>query len=111
MSASKLAMKFGLSIPQIRRILASQKAVKNPDAPKPSAEDKVIDEHHRKLGNRLYAYRFQALNDAVQASDALGWSAKKLRGIEQGHSEITLSDLQDMAEYMKTSISELTRNL
>lgn len=111
LSASKLGTKFGLSIPQVRRILASQSAKKHPEAPKPSAEDKVIDESHRKLGNRLYAYRFVLLNDTTQAGEALGWSTKKLRSIEQGHSEITLADLQDMAEYMKTSISELTREL
>lgn len=111
LTAPKLAVKFGLSVPQIRRILAIQDAKRHPDAPKPTAEDRVIDPAHLKLGNRLYAYRFQILNDPGQAAEALGWSVKKLRGIEQGFSEISLSDLQDMAEYMKTSISELTRNL
>lgn len=111
LSASKLASKYGLSVPQIRRILSSKEAKRHPNAPKPTAEDKVIDEAHQKLGNRLYAYRFKIMNDTGQAAELLGWSVKKLRGIEQGISEITLADLQDMAEYMKTSISELTRNL
>jgi hypothetical protein len=111
LSAPKIATKFGLSVPQIRRILSDQDAKRSPDAPKPSTEDRVIDPIHLKLGNRLYAHRFQALNDTSQAAEAMGWSVKKLRGIEQGMSEISLSDLQDMAEYMKTSISELTRNL
>ena len=111
LSASKLALKFGLSVPTIRRILADQDAKRHPQAPKPGPADKVIDEVHRRLGNRLYAHRFGKLNDASQTATALGWSVKKLRQIEQGHSEISLSDLQDMAEYMKTSISELTRNL
>ncbi|KAK1583690.1 hypothetical protein Q3G72_026136 [Acer saccharum] len=109
--ASKLAVKFGISVPQIRRILSDQKAVKHPEAPKPSSDDKVVDDAHRKLGNRLYFYRVTLLNDTIQAGESLGWSAKKLRSIEQGHSEISLADLQDMAEYMKTSISELTRDL
>ncbi len=109
--AAKLATKFGLSVPQIRRILAEKDAKRSPDAPKPTAADKVIDPIHLKLGNRLYAYRFQLLNDTSQAAEAMGWSVKKLRGVEQGVSEISLNDLQDMAEYMKTSISELTRNL
>jgi hypothetical protein len=109
--APKLATKFGISIPQVRRILASLKVEKHPEAPKPTVEDKVIDPAHLKLGNRLYAYRFNLLNDTTQAAEALGWSIRKLRGIEQGFSEISLSDLQDMAEYMKTSVSELTRNL
>ena len=111
LSASKIGKKHGLSVPQVRRILASQQAKRHPDAPKPTAEDRVIDESHQKLGNRLYAYRFKILNDTGQAAESLGWSVKKLRGIEQGVSEITLADLQDMAEYMQTSISELTRNL
>ncbi len=109
--ATKLANKFGLSIPQVRRILSNLDAKRSPDAPKPTAEDKVVDPMHLKLGNRLYAYRFQLLNDTSQAAEAMGWSVKKLRGVEQGVSEISLNDLQDMAEYMKSSISELTRNL
>jgi hypothetical protein len=109
--ASKIATKLGLSVPQIRRILAVQKVTRHPDAPKPTMEDRVICPSHLKLGNRLYAFRFQLLNDTSQAGEALGWSVKKLRSIEQGVSEITFSDLQDMAEYMNTSISELTRNL
>lgn len=111
MPASKLSTKFGLSIPTVRRILAEHKAVKDKDAPKPTPDDKVIDPLHRKLGNKLYHYRFKLLRDPAQAADALGWSVKKLRGIEQGTSEITLCDLQDMAEYMQTSISEMTGNL
>lgn len=110
-AAPKLATKFGLSVPQIRRILADQKAKRDPDAPKPSGDDKIVDPAHRIIGHRLYSFRFQKLNDASQAAEAMGWSVKKLRGIEQGHSEVSLCDLQDMAEYMKTSISELTRNL
>lgn len=110
-SAAKLASKFGLSVPQIRRILAEQETKRNPLAPKPTADQKMVDAIHRTVGNRLYAYRFAKLNDTTQAADALGWSAKKLRSIEQGLSEISLSDLQDMAEYMKISISDLTRNL
>jgi hypothetical protein len=111
LAASKLAVKFGLSVPTIRRILAEQQAKRHPDAPKPSGDERVIDEAHRKLGGRLYGYRFNKLNDPSQAANALGWSVKKLRSIEQGHSEISLSDMQDMAEYMKISISDLTRNL
>lgn len=111
LSAAKLSSKFGISVPQVRRILASLDVKKNPDAPKPSEDEKVVSDGHRILGNRLYGYRFGILNDATQAADALGWSVKKLRGVEKGHSELTLSDLQDMSEYMKISMSELTRNL
>lgn len=111
LSASKLATKFGISVPQVRRILASQEVKRHPDAPKPTNEDKVIHTSHLKIGNRLYAFRFQKLNDVVQGAEALGWSVRKLRSIEQGFSEITLSDLQDMSEYMNLSISEITGNL
>lgn len=109
--ASKLATKFGISVPQVRRILAGQEAKRHPEAPKPTTEDKVIDDAHRKIGNRLYGFRFQRLDDTGRASEVLGWSVRKLRSIEQGHSEITLSDLQDIAEYMNLSLSELTGNL
>lgn len=107
--ASKLAQKFGLSVPQIRRIVAE--VVKCPSAPKPTSEEKVLSSYHIKLGNRLYAYRFALPNDSTQASNELGWSVKKLRSIEQGRSEITVSDLKAMAEYMRTTISILTENL
>lgn len=110
--ASRIAKDIGLSVSQVRKILSDNKVTKDPALAKRSPpEDKVIDENHRKLGNRLYAFRFAQLKDTRQASKILGWSVRKLRGIEQGHSPIDLSDLKAMAEYMKTSISDLTRNL
>lgn len=108
--ATKLAQEYGLSVPQIRRITKAADVVAGPKE-KLMEEDKVLDPTHLKLGNRLYAYRFSKMNDVHIACDFLGWSVKKLRGIEKGQSSLTLFDLKSVAKYMQITLGELMKNM
>lgn len=110
LSASRVAREFRLSISYTRAILAKCKAVKGPAMPRPQSE-RIIDQAHQKFGARLYGYRFRKTNDAQQTADLLGWSVKKLRGVEKGVSILTLEELQDVAAYMELSLSELMKDL
>lgn len=110
LSAPQVARKFRLSVSYTRAILAKCNAAKGPAMPRPQSE-KIIDPAHQRLGARLYGFRFRKTNDTQQAADFLGWSVKKLRGVEKGHSVLTLQELQDVASYMEISLSELMKDL
>ncbi len=108
--ATKLAVEFGLSVPTIRRILKQMNAVAGPRE-RLIEEDKVVCPIHKKLGSRIYAYRFKKTQDVHMTSGLLGWSVKKLRNIEQGKTSPTLQDLQGLAKYMNISLSEIMKDL
>ena len=107
--ASRIASSFGLSVSHVRAVLAKTKAVKG--VKHLTEAERVIDVTHLKIGNRLYACRFQRLRDAQQAADQIGWSVKRLRGVEKGTSALTLIDLQSIADYMDISLPDLFKNL
>jgi hypothetical protein len=107
----KLAQDHSLSVPAINRILAAQN-VDRSQRRRVIIEDKVVDDHHDKIGKRLYHYRaFVAYEERLAASKTLGWSAKKLAMIEQGHTVLSLIDLRTIASYMKQSLSQLLEDL
>lgn len=106
-SAASLAIKYRLSLPQIKRIIAAQ-GVKKEKGPVLSNEDKVIDENHRLIGLKLYFHRVTVKAQSTQqASDSLRWSIKKIRNIEQGFTELTLNDLITIAEYLGITLPKL----
>lgn len=107
--ASRLSIEFGLSVPHVRRILKEQGAVAGKREGR-MEEDKIINPLHAKLGMRLYNFRFNKMNDVSMASDLLGWSVRKLRGIEQGKTLLTLTDIEAVAGYMQLSIGELMKD-
>lgn len=112
LSASKVAAKYGLSVPTVNRIV-KQAGVTKGHANLNVEEDKVVDTQHRILGQRLYLYR-QAKrgHDTMKACQEIGiWSVKKLRNIEQGFTVLTLPDLMAMATYMGLPLTQLLENI
>lgn len=108
--AAALARDHRLSTAQIWKIL-ERNGAKREDVVSEAESSKVIDPDHIRLGNKLYNYRFGRLLETAIAADRMGWSAKKLRNIEQGHSVITVPDLKDMARFMETTMSDLMKGL
>lgn len=110
-SVPKLALKHGLSEPHINRILEQQQVDRSKRL-KSSTEDKIIDHAHERIGQRLYSYRsFEAFEDRMTCAKNIGWSAKKLAMVEQGHTVLNLTELQAIAKYMKQTISQLLEDL
>ena len=112
LSASRLATKYSLSVAQINRIVAKAGVVKG-HSPPATEREKIIDESHRVIGQRLYFHRNteKAHNSVVAAEELGGWSAKKLRNIEQGFSPLTLQDLQAISQYMGLPLTKLLENI
>ena len=110
-TATKLSRDHNLSVPSIRRILKDRGVSRGGDVVSQAESSKVIGHVHARLGHRLYNYRFRKNLDARIASDLINWSSKKLRSVEQGHSDITLTDLTDMAQYMGMSLADLVQGL
>lgn len=109
-SAARLGRDFKLSVPQIRRILAAQKVTRGEPISE-SENQRIVDTMHAKIGQRLYAYRWKRELEPGIVADLMGWSVKKLRSVEKGHSVLTLIDLAEVAQYMGTQMSDLTKGL
>lgn len=111
LSASRVAAKYNLSIPQVRRIAKAAGIEKGP-ATLVLLESKVIDEDHRVLGLKLYFFRQKAGQDTLAGAEALGgWSIRKLRSIEQGLTVLNLMDLKAIANYMGIPLTKLIENI
>lgn len=108
--ASTIHRRHGLSISHVRKILRKQKAVRG-DVITQSETEKVVDPAHQKLGLILYHYRFKKGLDCGLAADLMGWTSKKLRNVENGHSVLTLFDLTDMANYLEVSLGDLIKRI
>lgn len=104
-TALVLSRAFGLSEPRIRQIVAGVKKEKR------SRQSCAISEAHRRLGRKVYDFRFD--NQLTRASVAakLGWSTSKLRSVEDGLVDPTLMDLQDLAAFMKRNLGELINDV
>lgn len=64
---------------------------------------------HKAIGDKIYDFYFIKKNmNRAAAAEALGVSAKALKGIETGYSQLSLTDLQTIARFMDTTIGELT---
>lgn len=110
-SVPKLAIKYGLSAPHLNRILDAQNVDRSKRL-KCSIEDKIVDRAHEIIGQRLYYFRrFEMFEERIDCAETLGWSAKKLALVEQGHMTLTLRDLQTIAAYMKKLLSQLIEDI
>ncbi len=112
LSASKVAAKWGLSLPHVNRIVKAAGVVKGHSVSM-NAEDKIIDDTHRILGQRLYYHRntVKCQHTVLAAQNIGGWSVKKLRNIEQGLTVLTLPDLKAIAAYMGLPLTKLLENI
>lgn len=105
LTANELSRSFGLSEPRIRQIVAGVK--KGPQA----RGQKAVSDAHKRLGRKVYDYRFDNQISRRQMATKLGWSLSKLYHLEEGLVDPTLLDLQDIATYMKVNIGELINNV
>jgi DNA-binding XRE family transcriptional regulator len=115
--ASQLARDFSLSVPSIRSIVrakgvtaGSRKKQETPDQPKQPR--KSLSRVHDKLGEILATYRALELKQTRrEAAERLGWTSHKVIAVEHGRHDVTLTDLMDLAAYMKKPIHELLGKL
>lgn len=110
-SAAKLGREYRLSVVQVRRILSAKKISRGEDIVKQDEGSKVINPLHRKLGHKLYTFRFMKNLETLEAAEEMGWSAKRLKNVEQGYKLLTLIDLVEMAQFMDTPLTELLKGL
>ena len=101
---NELARSYGVSERRVSQILQSNNIDRRPRAAK---DKKPLSAEHVRLGLQLYAYRFERGLDPFEAANELGWSAIKLRKVEQGTTEVELLDLLDIAAYTNLRIGEL----
>lgn len=104
-TALVLSRAFGLSEPRIRQIVAGVKKQKR------SRQNSAISDAHRRLGRKVYDYRFDNQLTRSSVAAKLGWSTSKLRSVEDGLVDPTLMDLQDLATFMKRNLGELINDV
>lgn len=114
-SASELSIEFNLGIARIYQILKDQGATKRDDTVRPRVKaegTRAISQAHVKIGLKLYSYRqFDTCKDRNTVNEELGWSLKKIALVEKGETQLTLTDLMQLAAYMDITPSELMRDL
>lgn len=104
-TALVLSRSYGLSEPRIRQIVAGVKKEKR------SRQQEPLSEAHRRLGRRVYDFRFDNQLTRRFVATKLGWSIAKLVNMEQGLVDPTLLDLQDLASIMKRNLGELINDV
>jgi ribosome-binding protein aMBF1 (putative translation factor) len=104
-TAAELARAFGLSEPRIRQIVAGLKKGKQ------GREHRPVSDAHKRLGRKVYDYRFDRELSRRFVADKLGWSLSKLANLEEGVVDPTLLDIQDLATFMNINIGELLNNV
>lgn len=99
---------FGLSMPMVRKVVG-EAGVKAADRVKePKEPRKPLGQAQRRVGERLTAYRtMEAKHSRREAADRIGWSVAKVASIEQGLHDCTITDLMDLAGYMKCDLQEV----
>lgn len=104
-TATDLSRAYALSIPRIRQIVAGVKKERQ------GREARPISDAHKRLGRKVYDYRFDNQLTRRYVASKLGWSVSKLYNLEEGLVDPTLLDLQDIATFMKTNIGEMLNNV
>ena len=105
MTALALSRAFGLSEARIRQIVAGVKKTKR------TRQSKALSETHRRLGRKVYDFRFDNQLARGHVAARLGWSTIKLRYVEEGLIDPTLLDLQDLASLMKKNLGDLLNDV
>lgn len=92
----------------VRKVVA-ESGVKAADRVKNLKEPrKPLGAAQRRVGERLTAYRtLEAKQSRREAADRIGWSVAKVASIEQGLHDCTITDLMDLAGYMKCDMREV----
>lgn len=110
-TAASLAIDFGLSVPRIYQILADQGVSKGgasaPRAPRGEG-GRTLSQVHVNIGLKLYRQR--KLLDNVErehASEQLNWSVKRIALVEKGETQLTLTDLIHLAQYLGLTVAQL----
>ncbi len=110
-SLEEISTAYGLK-PRMVTIILREKGLKAVDRKvktNPRDRQRPKSKLHKSIGERLYDYYFiQKGMNRPQAAEALGVSAKALKGIETGSSVLPLTDLQNIAAFMKTTVGDLT---
>lgn len=104
-TAASLARAYGLSEPRIRQIVAGV------EKDRKSRERRPVSEAHKRLGLKIYNHRWDNQLTKKAVADKLGWSVSKLHNLEQGLIDPTLTDLQDIATFMKLELGEVLKNV
>lgn len=104
-TALALSRAYGLSEPRIRQIVAGVKKERR------TREQRPISDAHRRLGRKVYDYRFDNQLSRRFVAEKLGWSVSKLFSMEGGLVDPTLMDLQDLATFMKRNLGELINDV
>ncbi len=103
-TATDLARSYGLSEPRIRQIVAGINKGRQTKTNRP------ISDAHKRLGRKVYDFRFDNQLTRRYMASKLGWSIAKLHNVEEGIVDPTLLDLQDLATFMKLNLGELINN-
>ena len=109
-SIEDLAASYGLGKRMIHRILRD-KGLRTEDRKVTlSVRDrqKMKSQLHKSIGQRLHDHYFitKGMTRAM-AAEELGISAKALKGIEVGSNPLPLTELQNIASFMGTTIKEI----
>jgi hypothetical protein len=104
-TATELSRSYGLSEPRIRQIVAGIKKVRQ------GREQRPVSDAHKRLGRRVYDFRFDNQLSRRFMATKLGWSVSKLYNLEEGLVDPTLLDLQDIATFMKCNLGDLINNV
>lgn len=99
-----LARTYGLTERRTQQILRANGVVLRP---RTTGDKKPISKLHAKIGLALYNYRFDHDIELYDAANDLGWSAIKVRKVEQGVGPIELLDLLDIKSFAKVDFGEL----
>ncbi len=106
-TASEIARAYGLSPRRVQQILRERNIRNTRIRPTGHLQATPISRVHAKIGRAVYEHRFHRHQRLSDAAEQIGWSAIKLRRVEQGVHDLTLLDMQDLAEYLKTTAIEL----
>ena len=111
----EIAAAVGVGMPRIYQILADN-GVKRDSAVARAAQAarskeeglRAFSQVHVNLGLKLYSKR-QFVDELTRdvVAQELNWSMKKLALVEKGETELSLTDLQQMAKFLKVSLNEL----
>jgi len=106
----QISSEYGIS-PRMIRYILTQKGLRAEDRKKQPSFDLAPSPRsqlHLKIGQRLYeAYFVKRGLSRAEAAVKMGISAKGLRNLESGRSNIDLLTLQNIAGFMEISVGEL----
>lgn len=102
----ELARAYGLTTRRIQQIIvAGNIPLRKPRRGVP------VSSGHERIGRLLYNYRFDRGISNLDAARDLGWSIIRLRNVERGLADITVTELIDISAYIGRSAAELCKEL